>query len=186
MGPQSLLAEITRPIDLQPSARPTISPAETPAGRFSDRLRDALGAQSREPAHSLQESNAPVEDPLGETAQTSAPHPDQQSHGQDREETLLPDAPGQDVAPEAEQAAIPEPIVTAVEPPPAFAELDRHLRLRSVHRGSFHLLRNETDPTAPVIELFDLTADPIERDNLIGTDRAAAIGRDLIRRLDTH
>ncbi len=118
MGPNSLLAEITRPIDLHSSARPTFAPAETPAGRFSDRLRDALGAQRREPAHSLQESNAPVEDPLGETAQTSAPHPDQRSHGQDREETPLPDAPGQDVAPEVEQAAIPEPVVTAVEPPP--------------------------------------------------------------------
>jgi arylsulfatase A-like enzyme len=75
------------------------------------------------------------------------------------------------------------------EPPPAFAELDRHVRMRSLHRGSFHLIRTgpaDPDPpgSASRYQLYDIKVDRGETEDLFVTGTGGAIARGLIPKLE--
>jgi arylsulfatase A-like enzyme len=75
------------------------------------------------------------------------------------------------------------------EPPPAFGELDRHVRMRSLHRGSFHLIRTdragpEKSGAAPLYQLYDIAVDRRETEDLFDTGVGGAIARGLIPKLE--
>ena len=62
----------------------------------------------------------------------------------------------------------------------AYSELDRHLRMRSIHRGSHHLIRN--DPQAR-FQLFDWKTDPGEGTDLWVEPDGGPLGRRLSEEL---
>jgi arylsulfatase A-like enzyme len=75
---------------------------------------------------------------------------------------------------------------------PAFGELDRHVRMRSLHLGPNHLIRTDpatgpagagADSSSPRFQLYDIAADRLETDDLIDTETGRRLTPELQRRL---